>query len=124
RLQFGSICNKDIGRNIRNFLWKSMHGARRIGKYWVNIPECEDRANCVHCGEVESLEHILLVCPNPGQSEIWKLTEEFWTKKHAIWPTVSMGSILESDVARFKDAAGKPQPFLERLYKILMTESA
>jgi ribonuclease HI len=75
-----SIRHKDIGRNIRNFLWKSMHDAHRAGKYWLNIPECEDRANCVHCGAVESLEHILLECPSPGQSEIWKLAEELWTK--------------------------------------------
>ncbi|KAJ7864066.1 RnaseH-domain-containing protein [Mycena leptocephala] len=119
-----SIRHKDIGRNIRNVLWKSMHGAHRVGKYWTNIPECEDRANCVHCGEVESLEHILLECPSPGQNEIWRLAEELWTKKHPDWSTVSMGSILGSGLARFKDAAGKPQPALARLYKILMTESA
>lgn len=118
------IRHKDISRNIRNFLWKSLHGAHQIGKYWVNIPDCEERANCVHCGEVEGLDHILLMCPSPGQSEIWKLAEEFWTKKHPVWPTVFMGSILGSGLARFKDGAGKPQPALKRLYKILMTESA
>jgi ribonuclease HI len=73
---------------------------------------------------VGSLEHILLECPSPGQSEIWRLAEELWTKKNPDWPTVSMGSILGSGLARFKDAAGKPQPALARLYKILMTESA
>jgi ribonuclease HI len=41
-----SIRHRDIGRNIRNFLWKSMHGAHRLGKWWLNIPECEERANC------------------------------------------------------------------------------
>ncbi|KAJ7908071.1 hypothetical protein B0H13DRAFT_2233358 [Mycena leptocephala] len=103
-------------------IWKSIR--HKEISYWTNIPECEDRANCVHCGEVESLEHILLECPSPGQNEIWRLAEELWTKKHPDWPTVSMGSILGSGLARFKDAAGKPQPALARLYKILMTESA
>jgi hypothetical protein len=28
-----SIRHKDIGRNIRNFLWKSLHGTHRIGTY-------------------------------------------------------------------------------------------
>ncbi|KAJ7917906.1 hypothetical protein B0H13DRAFT_1608001, partial [Mycena leptocephala] len=119
-----SIRHKDIGRNIRNILWKSMHSAHRVGKYWLNIPECEDRANCVHCGAVESLEHILLECPSPGQSEIWKLAEELWTKKHPNWPAVSMGSILGSGLARFEDTTGKVQPALVRLYRILITESA
>ncbi|KAJ7821842.1 ribonuclease H-like protein, partial [Mycena leptocephala] len=119
-----SIRHRDIGRNIRNFLWKSMHGAHRLGKWWLNIPECEERANCAHCGAEETLDHILLECPSPGQSEVWKLAEQFWTKKGPRWPAVSMGTILGSGLAVFKDDAGKPQPALARLYKILMTESA
>ncbi|KAJ7843032.1 hypothetical protein B0H13DRAFT_2413103 [Mycena leptocephala] len=105
-------------------IWKSIRHKDIVGKYWLNIPECEDRANCVHCGAVESLEHILLECPSPGQSEIWKLAEELWTKKHPNWPTVSMGSILGSGLARFEDTTGKLQPALARLYRILITESA
>ncbi|KAJ7923120.1 ribonuclease H-like protein [Mycena leptocephala] len=119
-----SMRHWDIGRNIRNFLWKSMHGAHRLGKWWLNIPECEERANCIHCGPEETLDHILLECPSPSQSEVWKLTEQFWTKKGPRWPAVSMGTILGSGLAVFKDDAGKPQPALARLYKILMTELA
>jgi ribonuclease HI len=119
-----SIRHRDIGRNIRNFLWKSMHGAHRLGKWWLNIPECEERANCVHCGAEETLDHILLECPSPGQSEVWKLAEQLWTKKESSWPAVSMGTILGSGLAIFKDDSGKPRPALARLYKILMTESA
>ncbi|KAJ7851352.1 RnaseH-domain-containing protein [Mycena leptocephala] len=114
-----SIRCRDIGRNIRNILWKSMHGAHRLGKWWLNIPECEERANCVHCGAEETLDHILLECPSPGQSGVWKLT-----KKESSWPAVLMGTILGSGLAVFKDVSGKPQLALGRLYKILMTESA
>ncbi|KAJ7839757.1 hypothetical protein B0H13DRAFT_2239580 [Mycena leptocephala] len=83
-------------------------------KWWLNIPECEERANCVHCGAEETLDHFLLQCPSPGQSEVQKLAEKLWTKKE------SNGSGL----AVFKDDSGKPQPALVRLYKILMTELA
>ncbi|KAJ7885462.1 hypothetical protein B0H13DRAFT_2235279 [Mycena leptocephala] len=100
-----SIRHRDIGRNIRNFLWKSMHGAHRSGNE-------------------ETLDHILLECPSPGQSEVWKLAEQLWTKKESSWPAVSMGTILGSGLAIFKDDSGKPRPALARLYKILMTESA
>ncbi|KAJ7840629.1 hypothetical protein B0H13DRAFT_1910644 [Mycena leptocephala] len=119
-----SIRHRDIGRNIRNFLWKSMHGTHRLRKWWLNIPECEERANCVHCGAEETLDHILLECPSPGQSEVWKLAEQFWTKKGPRWPAVPIGTILGSGLALFKDDAGEPQPALAWLYKILMTESA
>jgi hypothetical protein len=30
--------NKDIPKKIRQFIFKSLHGAHRIGKYWLNIP--------------------------------------------------------------------------------------
>ncbi|KAJ7913642.1 hypothetical protein B0H13DRAFT_1612394, partial [Mycena leptocephala] len=114
-----SIRHRDIGRNIRNLLWKSMHGAHRLGKWWLNIPECEERSNCVHCGAEETLNHILLECPCPGQSEVWKLAE-----KEPSWPEVSMGTIVGSGLAVFKDDSEDPRPALARLYKILMTESA
>ncbi|KAJ6540432.1 hypothetical protein B0H19DRAFT_1212976 [Mycena capillaripes] len=120
---WASIRQKDISRNVRNFLWKSMHSAHRLGKYWTHIPECEERANCAHCGELESLEHILFECQSPGQSQIWALAEELWRKKHTEWPTLSMGAALGCGMAIFKDDNGKPQPGLTRLYKILITES-
>ncbi|KAJ7903143.1 hypothetical protein B0H13DRAFT_2233955 [Mycena leptocephala] len=99
---------KDISPRIRGFLWRSIHGANRIGKYWTHIPECGDRANCTHCGEEESLEHILLSCPSPGQN----------------WPEPSLGLILGAGLASFKDDKGKPNAAKARLYTILMTESA
>ncbi|KAJ7506112.1 hypothetical protein B0H11DRAFT_1616426, partial [Mycena galericulata] len=76
-----SIRHKDISRQIKTFLWKSIHGAHRVGKFWTNIPGYEERATCQHCGVVESLEHILLECSLPGQSGVWKLVEELWGKK-------------------------------------------
>ncbi|KAJ6539700.1 hypothetical protein B0H19DRAFT_370253 [Mycena capillaripes] len=87
---WASIRQKDISRNVRNFLWKSMHSAHRLGKYWTHIPECEERANCAHC----------------GQSQIWALAEELWRKKHTEWPTLSMGAALGCGMAIFKDDNG------------------
>ncbi|KAJ7645321.1 hypothetical protein B0H17DRAFT_1216065 [Mycena rosella] len=40
------IRHKDFTRQVKNFLWKSLHSAHRIGSYWKHIPECEDRATC------------------------------------------------------------------------------
>ncbi|KAJ7064705.1 hypothetical protein C8F01DRAFT_939990, partial [Mycena amicta] len=58
-----SIRTKDLSRKARIFFWKSIHGAHRIGRYWKNIrPMMEDREKCSHCGETESLQHILIQC--------------------------------------------------------------
>ncbi|KAJ7121451.1 hypothetical protein C8R44DRAFT_831628 [Mycena epipterygia] len=117
-----SIRDRDISRQVRNFLWKTLHGAHRIGKFWLNIPEMGERANCQHCGDLETMDHILTKCTRPGQSEIWALAKEFWLKKHQNWPDISMGSILGAGLAAFK-SEGKALPSMSRLYKILMTES-
>ncbi|KAJ7624010.1 hypothetical protein B0H17DRAFT_963997 [Mycena rosella] len=118
------IRRKDIGRNVKNFLWKTLHSAHRIGKYWEHIPECEDRVNCMHCAEVKSLEHILLVeCALSHQKEIWELAKTLWAKMHQHWPELSMGSLMGCGLASFKDEKGEPLDRHERLYRILISES-
>jgi ribonuclease HI len=94
-----SVRHKDFTRQIRNFLWKTIHGAHRTGKYWLHIPECKERDRCQHCDEIETMEHILLRCRKPGQAQVWKLAQELWHKKHPTWPVLSMGSILGCGLA-------------------------
>ncbi|KAJ7805957.1 ribonuclease H-like protein [Mycena leptocephala] len=118
-----SIRHKDFTRQIRNFLWKTIHGAHRTGKYWLHIPECEERARCQHCDEIETMEHILLKCSKPGQAEVWQLAQEMWQKKHPTWPVLSMGSILGCGLASIRDDKGHKLPGVTRLYRILVSES-
>ncbi|KAJ7643412.1 hypothetical protein DFH06DRAFT_999150 [Mycena polygramma] len=118
-----SIRHKDINRQIRNFLWKTLHSAHRIGKYWLNIPGFEDRATCGTCGEIEDMEHILLHCQKPGRAEIWELAEKLWRLKHPSWPSLSMGSIMGCALATFHDEKGRTLPGATRLYRILISES-
>ncbi|KAJ6596403.1 hypothetical protein DFH09DRAFT_894212, partial [Mycena vulgaris] len=33
-----STRHKDFSRQIKNFLWKSLHSAHRIGSFWKHIP--------------------------------------------------------------------------------------
>ncbi|KAJ7896822.1 hypothetical protein B0H13DRAFT_2234446 [Mycena leptocephala] len=72
-----SIRHKDFTRQIRNFLWKTIHGAYHTGKYWLHIPE--------------------------WQAEVWQLAQEMWQKKHPTWPVLSMGSILGCGLASIRD---------------------
>ncbi|KAJ7126527.1 hypothetical protein C8R43DRAFT_816420, partial [Mycena crocata] len=76
-----SIRTKDFSRQVKNFYWKSMHAAHRIGTFWKHIPECEERGICQFCDEPEDLEHIALKCRRPGQSQVWALAKELWLKK-------------------------------------------
>ena len=44
-----SIRHKDITKKVRDFLWKHAHGIYRLGNFWSNIPECDERAVCPLC---------------------------------------------------------------------------
>ncbi|KAJ7483379.1 hypothetical protein FB451DRAFT_1393485 [Mycena latifolia] len=118
-----SIRHKDFTRQTKNFFWKSLHSAHRIGTFWQHIPDCEDRGICQFCKEPEDLDHILLRCKRPGQSQIWALAKELWLRKHPIWPEPSLGSVLGCGLANFTDDKGRDLPGTSRLYRILVSES-
>ncbi|KAJ7158233.1 hypothetical protein C8R43DRAFT_948547 [Mycena crocata] len=110
-----SIRHPDISRQMRNFLWKTLHGANRLGKKWRHIPDMEDRETCSHCGVEETMEHILLDCESPRQSEIWALAKKMWLLAHENWPQLSFGLVLGCALAVFKTEHGKPAPESARL---------
>ncbi|KAJ7323926.1 hypothetical protein DFH08DRAFT_711569 [Mycena albidolilacea] len=115
---------KDILPHTAQFLWKGLHNAHRIGKYWTHIPECEDRAICKACDTTEDLAHILVGCRSPGQEIIWKAAESLWLEKETQWPAVSLGTILGCGLAEFRDEKNKLKHGTQRLYRILISESA
>ncbi|KAG1753087.1 RnaseH-domain-containing protein [Suillus occidentalis] len=87
--------NPDLPKKIQQFIFKTLHGAYRIGDYWTSIPTFEHRAKCSHCqAETETLEHILLECPNIERTTIWNLAKHLWPAKHGEWPQITLGIIM------------------------------
>ncbi|KAJ7817714.1 hypothetical protein B0H14DRAFT_3089657 [Mycena olivaceomarginata] len=119
-----AVTVKDILPRTAQFLWRGIHNAHRIGKYWTHIPECEDCAKCKDCDVTEDLDHILTGCKSPGQEIIWGTAKSLWLEKEAVWPAVSLGTILGCGLAEFRDDKGKAKLGTQRLYRILMSESA
>ncbi|KAJ7595385.1 hypothetical protein C8J56DRAFT_774631 [Mycena floridula] len=37
-----SIQSKDISQNIREYMWKCLHGTHKLGKYWNKTPNHEE----------------------------------------------------------------------------------
>ena len=118
-----SIRSRDISRNIRDYLWKTMHSAYKVGKFWDNIPGHEQWSLCPVCETEESMEHILLECDAPGRTQIWKLANKLWTMRSNQPLPSSYGSILGCGIAAYTKK-GKPDTGLNRLFKIIMSESA
>ncbi|EJD33855.1 hypothetical protein AURDEDRAFT_21946, partial [Auricularia subglabra TFB-10046 SS5] len=71
-----------LSRNTRNFLWKGIHGAHKVGEYFGKMPEpWRSYGRCRSCDVPESLEHILTQCPDSGQEIIWRLVAKLLEKK-------------------------------------------
>ena len=117
----------DIRRPVQTFLYKALHGAFRIGKFWNDIPHLTNRAHCASCNESpESLKHILIDCDNSAISTIWRLAEQTWPNSFGPWPDIQLGLILGCG------SIALPHPDDEsiiwsgpsRLLRILISESA
>jgi hypothetical protein len=121
-----SIKDKVFPPRIRAFMWKVMHNAYKCGKYWRNIPTCEERSLCQVCDRVdESMEHILMECQATGQAEIWRLVEELWVLQGLPWTQPRFGTILGCGLAAYHSEGGDRElTGANRLYAILISESA
>ncbi|KAJ7093994.1 hypothetical protein B0H15DRAFT_905021 [Mycena belliarum] len=121
---WNSVLSKNFLPRPAQFLWKSIHNAHKIGSYWTHIPECGDRAVCQECEALEDLDHILIKCKCPGQALIWAAAKNLWLEKETSWPEVSLGTILGCGLAEFRGDGGKTDRGTQRLYQILISESA
>ena len=86
-------------KKMIDMIWKIVHNRIKCGKFFAKIPGWEEKKEC-KCGQVESMEHILLKCKETGQEELWeeigkiwkKITGEEW-KELTIWDVMGIGSI-------------------------------
>ena len=119
-----SMRHRDIMKKIRDFLWKHAHGVYRLGKFWTHIPGLEGRADCPLCDKFDTFDHIVSECESIERETIWSLANELWRRRHPENLQTSEGAILGGGLANFKRDNGTPDSAKNRLYRILITESA
>ncbi|KAJ3820892.1 hypothetical protein F5878DRAFT_650629 [Lentinula raphanica] len=124
RLFWKSLRHKDFSRKYRYFIWMTAHNGYKTGDYWTNITNFEHRANCVFCGETESMEHILTECEKSNHKLIWSLTEALWQGKTMEWINPCFGTILGCGLIKMINDEGKHLAGDSRLFRIMVSESA
>ena len=95
-----------------------------MGEWWHNITNHEGKGECVECGCIETLDHMLTECKSSGQHVIWPLARMLWSQTDLPWPGANLGTILGCGLAQYNNKKGKPDAAKRRLFKILMSESA
>jgi|SRR6267142_2908588 len=88
-----NIRRKEI---IRQFLYcdKTMHSTQKVGAFWKDINNLEDRQHCYVCSITESMSHILVDCHVTPIQIIWDLAKHYWPSSRFQWPEISMRIIL------------------------------
>ena len=123
-----AIRSKILQLECRYFLWMLAHDAYQVGNKWLREKAPEDikrRAYCQVCdGAVETLHHILFDCECTERELIWELTEKLWLETGERWHTPSLGIVVGAACASFPTSEGAPKPARERLWTILIAESA
>ncbi|KAH9832069.1 uncharacterized protein C8Q71DRAFT_714717 [Rhodofomes roseus] len=119
-----SLRAREIRKPVADFLWKCIHNAHRCGAFWENIPNYEERATCTHCGNPETMEHIMTLCQAPGRDVVWDLAGSIWRKKQAEWTRPSYDEIMGVGLRRWYTPKMKRRPTAERFWRILISESA
>ncbi|KAI0816979.1 hypothetical protein BC628DRAFT_1282490, partial [Trametes gibbosa] len=69
-----SLRKKDVTREARQFLWKTIHDGFMTGRHWLR----PKMATCKICNELDSMDHILFRCSARGHEEIYNLLRETW----------------------------------------------
>ena len=79
---------------IRQFFYKTLHGMQKIGRYWFNIQNYEERGICRTCSDDETMDHILTGCQHHTIISLWEHTEKLWPYEEGTWPSISFGTII------------------------------
>ncbi|KZV97619.1 hypothetical protein EXIGLDRAFT_607837 [Exidia glandulosa HHB12029] len=122
---WASLRTKDLSPSLRNFAWKGLHGAHKVGEYFNNMPSpWKELATCPRCDTVESMEHILFECSDPARALIWDLALDALEKKLGERPEPEIGTVWGATAASFQAENKEEGRGKARAFRILISESA
>ena len=133
---WGLIRRSPVRLRIRQFFYKALHGTQKIGRYWFNIQDYEERGICQTCGDDETMDHILTGCNHPTNKTLWDHAKHLWPHEEGTWPNISLGvivgcnalSIETTEELRGRDGVTRKRKLHDqgatRLLQILLSETA
>ncbi|KAI0723595.1 hypothetical protein C8Q76DRAFT_672304 [Earliella scabrosa] len=118
-----SLKSKDVPRKMRDFLWKALHGAQKVGAFWRHISGYEIRAQCIVCGAEESMEHILVECEADASKEIRRLLMNIIRKRTKQDIQLTFGLMVGVTAMSLSEVMKKNTAYLDRFMRICVMES-
>ena len=120
---WASTRDKALQKGTRAFLWKALHNAFKIGRYWEHINNFKHRALCRQCDNVtETLKHILTECEASGQKPIWQFVKDIHARRGIPFEKPTLGEILGCSMIKRQPTGHKKGA--DRVSKIIVAEAA
>ncbi|KAI6139648.1 hypothetical protein BKA82DRAFT_3988152 [Pisolithus tinctorius] len=115
-----------IPKKIQDFLWKLTHNAIKCGTFFRNIPNLQEKQYC-SCGEIETIEHILLKCSENKIPQLWTEITQLLSKidPTTTWPIPTIEAIQTPNLIKLKQQkSDKRNTNKQILYQIMMVETS
>ncbi|EAU80349.2 hypothetical protein CC1G_12782 [Coprinopsis cinerea okayama7 len=106
-----------------DFIWKIRNDRVKCGKFFLHMPGWEDKAYCT-CGDIESVEHIVLKCRDNRCEEAWNMAGQLWERAHGKenFKKPTIATIEAIPVVTIKKD-GKESKEMTEMYKVLIMET-
>ncbi|EJD35548.1 hypothetical protein AURDEDRAFT_75169 [Auricularia subglabra TFB-10046 SS5] len=116
--------SRDLSRGARNFLWRAIHGAHKMGAYFSKMPQpWKAYEKCATCGCLETLFHVLFECPDTHSDRIWESAQELlWHR--GICKSIDLGTVLGCASVRLRGDHVYRDLAAERAFRIVVSETA
>jgi ribonuclease HI len=116
--------DKAINKKPRMLIWKMIHDAHKVGRWWRHTKCADEYMACKECDTPEeSMRHILLECEVSGQRPAWKAARQLWERTGLGWPTITMGLIYGISLYKIRNSDGTENQGVTKLFRILVTET-
>ena len=105
---------------LNDFIWKMIHGRIKCGPFFRFMPNWQEKEFCA-CGASETIEHILLLCEESGQKELWDVVKEMWKKETGVeMIQVNIGLIMGIGCLEIENSKKMEQKAATELFRKLV----
>ncbi|KAF9017472.1 hypothetical protein BDZ89DRAFT_915629, partial [Hymenopellis radicata] len=94
RMIWRSTRGSNTSKKTQTFRWRAIHEAHATGEFFTRMESLGHLATCPECGELETLEHILLECEIGSHEVVWGTAKSLWEQTGEKWPELNYGMLL------------------------------
>ncbi|KIY73377.1 hypothetical protein CYLTODRAFT_342328 [Cylindrobasidium torrendii FP15055 ss-10] len=120
-----STRDRDTSKRTQQFRWRTIHNAHACGPFFARMSSNMARGDCVLCGKIETIDHVLFECVAPEREALWEAAERLWSITGDRWPNMNLGLVMGCGLFRPRGRGNREEKKgRNRLLKKIVSETA